>query len=152
MKNHEIDYYIAFSFMRKHFPKVPIIEDFKHQEKKGSYNPHTHQITLYEKTSHTLFHELGHYLSIETLKIAGDIHKDYPKNEVIAELIAYLLMKSFDESIDYNFAYSNCWSNKITKTFQLGEFEKDFMSITNYLEKFHIPKTEEGEDEQTNGM
>ena len=136
MKNHEIEYSIAYNFVKEQFPKLPLIEDFKHQEKKGSYNPHTHQITLYEKSSHTIFHELGHYLSVEVLKIAGDIRKDYSKNEVIAELISYLLMILFAENINYNFAYSNCWSSKITDTFELSEFETDFKAITQYLEKF----------------
>jgi len=67
------------------------------------------------------------------LKITGDIHKEYAKNEVIAELISYLLMKSFDETIIYNFAYSNCWSNRITDTFEIDEFENDFKTITHYL-------------------
>ncbi len=146
MKNHEIEYSIAFNFVKEHFPKLPLIEDFKHQEKKGSYNPHTHQITLYEKSSHTIFHELGHYLSVEILKIAGDIHKNYSKNEVIAELISYLLMVLFDKAVNYNFAYSNCWSNRITDTFELDEFENDFKAITQYLEKFT-----KKEVEQTNG-
>ena len=75
-----------------------------HQEKKGSYDPLTHQITLYEKSSHTIFHELGHYITVSLIKIAGDIRKDYAKNEVLAELTAYLLMKSFNENISYNFA------------------------------------------------
>ncbi len=147
MKNHEIDYSIAYNFVKEHFSKLSIIEDFKHQEKKGSYNPHAHQITLYEKSSHTIFHELGHYLSIEILKIAGDIHKDYSKNEVIAELISYLLMILFDENTSYNFAYSNCWSNQITETFKLEEFITDFKAITHYLEKFT-----KKEVENTNGM
>ena len=147
MKNHEIDYSIAYNFVKEQFSKLSIIEDFKHQEKKGSYNPHTHQITLYEKSSHTIFHELGHYLSIEVLKIAGDIHKDYSKNEVIAELISYLLMTLFDENTNYNFAYSNCWSNRITETFKLDEFETDFKAITHYLERFT-----KKEVKQTNGM
>ena len=153
MKNCEIDYKFALDFVKKHFPKIPIIEDFKHQEKKGSYNPLTHQITLYEKSSHTLFHEIGHLISVEILKIAGDIHKDYPKNEVLAELTAYLLMHSFgDTDIDYNFAYSNCWSNKITNTFELDEFENDFKAITQYLQQFQTTTNPQPEGEHTNGM
>ncbi len=56
-------------------------------------------------------------------------------------------MKSFDESIEYNFAYSNCWSNRITDTFELDKFETEFKAITKYLEKFT-----KKEVEQTNGM
>jgi antirestriction protein ArdC len=42
---------------------------------------------------HTLFHELGHQLTITILKLAGHITKDYAKNEILAELVAYLLLK-----------------------------------------------------------
>ena len=45
-------------------------------------------------------------------------------------------MKRFDENIDYNFAYSNCWAEHIKDTFEISEFEKDFKAITTYLEKF----------------
>ena len=146
MKNHEIEYATALNFAKEHFPKVPIIEDFKHQEKKGSYDPRTHQITLYEESSHTLFHELGHFITVEILKIAGDINKHYPKNEVLAEITSYLLMKSFDENLKYIFAYSNCWSNKITDTFEIDEFETDFKAITRYLNLKQF-KTTQPEDE-----
>lgn len=135
MKNHEIDYNTALDHAKEKYPNVSLTEDFKHQEKKGSYDPLTHQITIYERSSHTIFHELGHHITISLLKIAGDIRKDYAKNEVLAELTAYLLMKSFDEKVQYNFAYSNCWSNRITDAFKLEEFERAFKSITHYFQK-----------------
>lgn len=134
MKNHEIDYNIALDHVNQEYPTISIIEDFKHQDKKGSYDPLTHQITLYEQSSHTIFHEIGHFITVSLLKIAGDIRKDYAKNEVLAELTAYLLMKSFDEKIQYNFAYSNCWASKITDSFELDEFERAFKSITHYFQ------------------
>ncbi len=149
MANGEIDYDIALNFIKEHFFNVPIREDFKPQAKKGSYNPHTRQITLHQKSSNSLFHEIGHYITIHLLKIAGDIREKYAKNEILAEVSAYLLMKTFDENINYNFAYNNCWSTKITDTFEIEEFEKDFTCIMHYLEKFQPPKTE---GEQTNGM
>ena len=149
MSNHEIDYNLALDFVKKNYPQIALKEDFKHQEMKGSYHPLTHQITIYEKSSHTVFHEVGHFLTIHVLKIAGDIHKNYPKNEVLAELTCYLLMKTFDENINYNFAYSNCWSNRITNTFEIDEFETDFKAITHYLEQF---QTTRPEGEQQNGM
>ncbi len=138
MKNAEIDYNIALAFVKINFPKLKIKEDFRKQEKKGSYDPLTKVIILYEKSSHTVFHELGHFVSIEVLRIAGDIRQDYGKNEVLAELFCYLLMKNFDENIKYNFAYSNCWAKRIKDTFEINEFEKDFKVITNYLENFKI--------------
>ena len=136
MKNSEIDYSTAIKFVSKNFPKINIIEDFKDQDKKGSYDPLSQDITLNQKSSHTLFHELGHLISISILKIAGHIKKDYSKNEVLAELTAYLLLKSFDENIDYNFAYSNVWANRITGMFELDEFINSFKSISKYLENF----------------
>ena len=77
---------------------------------------------------------------LQHLKIAGDIRKDYAKNEVLAELTAYLLMKSFDENVQYNFAYSNCWASKITDTFELDEFERAFKSITHYFQNAKFSK------------
>ncbi len=47
-------------------------------------------------------------------------------------------MKKFDENISYNFAYSNCWSSKITDTFELNEFETDLKTITHYLQQFQV--------------
>jgi len=43
-------------------------------------------------------------------------------------------MKSFDENVQYNFAYSNCWASKITDSFELDEFERAFKSITHYFQ------------------
>ncbi len=134
MKNSEIDYITARNFTSKHFLGVKITEDFKDKEEKGRYNPLTHKITLYQKSSHTLFHEIGHYLTVGILKIAGHQNKEYAKNEILAELTAYLLLKKFDENIDYNFAYSNVWANRITDMFELDEFINSFNAISKHLE------------------
>ena len=139
MKNAEIDYNIALDFVKNYFPNVRIKEDFKRQEKKGSYDPLTKDIILYEKSSHTVFHELGHFVTTTILKIAGHLTQEYAKNEVLAELFSYLLMKKFDENIKYNFAYSNCWAEHIKDNFEISEFEQDFKTIITYLEKF-VPK------------
>ena len=136
MKNSEIDYSTAFNFVSKRFPKIKIIEDFKDQDKKGSYNPLSHDITLNQRSSHTLFHEIGHHITISILKIAGDIKDDYAKNEILAELNAYLLLTNFDENLNYNFAYSNIWANRITDIFELDEFMNSFKAISKYLETF----------------
>jgi len=135
MKNAEIDYNTALKYTQTHFPEPKIKEAFKDQELKGTYNPHNKQIILYEKTSHTLFHEIGHHITISILEITNHSKKNYAKNEVLAELVSYLLMKSFDENINYNFAYSNCWASKITETFEIEEFEKAFKSIYEFLQK-----------------
>jgi hypothetical protein len=150
MKNSEIDYNTALNFVSTHFPKVKIIEEFKDQEKKGSYDPLSHKITLYQGSSHTLYHEIGHFLTISVLKIAGDITKDYAKNEVLAELSSYLLLKKFDEAITYNFAYSNVWANRITNIFELEEFEKIFKIISKYITTLKV--SEENEKKKYDGL
>ncbi len=144
MKNSEIDYSTAMNFVSTNFPKVIIREEFKDQAKKGSYDPISLKITLNEKTSQALFHEIGHYLTIEVLKIAGDIIKEYAKNEVLAELTSYQLLKKFDETLSYNFAYSNVWADKITELFELDEFIKCYQAISKYIEEKLVFKTSTG--------
>ena len=141
MKNSEIDYTTAINFISTNFPKVEITEEFKDQEKKGSYDPLSHEITLHQKSSHTLMHEMGHYLTISHLQIAGDIKKDYARNEVLAELTAYLLLKGFDETITYNFAYSNVWANRITELFEVDDFIKWYKAISHYIFSLNFEET-----------
>jgi hypothetical protein len=74
-------------------------------------------------------HELGHYLTISILKIGEHPKKEYAKNEILAELTVYLLLKRFDENINYNFAYNNAWVEKITDIFELYEFINYFKAI-----------------------
>ncbi|MHA2180587.1 MAG: ArdC-like ssDNA-binding domain-containing protein [Promethearchaeota archaeon] len=146
MKNSEIDYTTALNFTKNNFPKVRIEEDFKEQEKKGGYDPLGKYIILYQKSSHTLLHEIGHYLTITLLDIAGHITRDYAKNEILAELTAYLLLKQFDETLTYNFAYSNVWANRITDIFEVDEFITSFKTISQYISKiFETLENEIGE-------
>ncbi len=133
MKNAEIDYNIALNFAKDNFPELTIKEDFKSQDTKGQYDPATKEIFIYEKSSHTVFHELGHH--IVKASLALDINS-YAKNEVLAELSAYMIMIRFDECIDYNFKYSNIWSNRITDTFDIEEFEQYYKKLTAFLSKF----------------
>jgi len=135
MKNHEIDYDTAINFVSQKFPQVKIIEEFKKQGKKGSYDPPTKEIFIYEKSSQAVFHELGHHITISLLGVAGDIIKEYAKNEVMAEITCYLLFQKFDDHVEYNFAYSNVWANRITDVFELEEFEHIFNSISRFIEK-----------------
>ncbi len=130
MKNAEIDYNTALEFTKNKFPNLKIKEQFNHQETKGIYDPDSKEIILYEKSSHTVLHELSHHLTITVLDLDA---KNYAKNEVLAEISAFLLMKQFDENIDYNFKYSNVWSNRITDSFELEEFEQYFKKLTKYL-------------------
>jgi hypothetical protein len=45
------------------------------------------------------------------------------------------MMIRFDENIDYNFKYSNVWSNRIIDAFELEEFEQYFKVLTVYINK-----------------
>jgi hypothetical protein len=78
-------------------PKIKIKEDFKTQEEKGSYNPLSHNITFYQKSSHTLLLELRPHITVSVLHLAGSITEKYAKNEILAELVAYVLLKKFVE-------------------------------------------------------
>jgi len=90
-------------------------------------------MTIHERSSHTIFHEIGHHITIEVLKIAKDLKKDYAFNEVLAEMTAYFLMKSFDENINYNFAYSNVWSGRIEENFEVDEFMTLATKILDFI-------------------
>jgi len=135
MKNHEIDYDTAINFVSQNFPQVKITEEFKEQSKKGSYDPLTKEIFIYEKSSQAVFHEIGHHITICYLGLAGDIIKEYAKNEIMAEITCYLLFQKFDDHVEYNFAYSNVWANRITDVFEIEEFEHIFNSISQFIEK-----------------
>ena len=87
---------------------------------------------IIEQSSHTVFHEIGHHITIKTLQIAKHPKKDYAFNEVLAEMTSYFLMKSFDESIDYNFSYSNIWSGRIEENFEVD----DFITLTTKILEF----------------
>ncbi|MBY8985255.1 MAG: hypothetical protein KGD65_09325 [Candidatus Lokiarchaeota archaeon] len=52
-------------------------------------------------------------------------------------MVAYLLLKRFDETIDYNFAYSNVWTSKITDLLEVDDFIFSFKSIAQYIEKLN---------------
>ncbi|MHA1107106.1 MAG: hypothetical protein ACTSPN_15540 [Promethearchaeota archaeon] len=51
-------------------------------------------------------------------------------------MIAYFLMKSFDESIEYNFAYSNVWSGRIEENFEVDEFMTLTTQILDFISSF----------------
>ncbi|UCC19602.1 MAG: hypothetical protein JSV62_16125, partial [Promethearchaeota archaeon] len=130
MKNAEVDYKVALDFTKTHFPELTIKEDFKQQETKGTYSPDLKEIVLYEKSSHSIFHELGHHITITVLSIG---FKEYSKNEILAEISSYLLTSRFDENIEYNFKYSNVWSYRIIESFTIEEFEQCFKKLNTYI-------------------
>lgn len=143
MRNAEIDYDTALNFARTNFPEAKITEDFKDQSMKGKYNPLSKEIVIYQKSSHTVLHEIGHHITQSVLGL--DVEK-YAKNEVLAEIIAYLIMIRFDENIDYNFKYSNVWSNRITDSFELEEFEQCFKKLSNFLNSLFKPNIAKGDE------
>ena len=53
----------------------------------------------------------------------------------MAEITCYLLFQKFDDRVEYNFAYSNVWANRITDVFELEEFERVFNSISKFIDK-----------------
>ncbi len=111
-KNAEIDYNTANEFIKNHFPQVEIIGDFKEQECKGELDYTHNKLYMYERTSATLFHEIGHYITMELNIAFGDWRfnlSSKAKNEILAELSCYLLTKCFDENLEYNFNYSMGW-------------------------------------------
>ncbi len=137
-KNAEIDYDTARDFIKTHFPQVKIIEDFKEQECKGELDYTHNKLYMYERTSATLFHEIGHYITMELNITFGDWRYNLSskaKNEILAELSCYLLTKCFDENLEYNFNYSNVWAGRITQEFEIKEFGKAYKQITNFFSK-----------------
>jgi hypothetical protein len=64
----------------------------------------------------------------------------------LAELGAYLIMIRFDELIDFNFKYSNIWSNRITDMFELDEFEFYFKELTTFLNILEKIKRRESQE------
>jgi hypothetical protein len=115
----EIPYKTADSFVKKNFPDITIDDK--------------------EKSSHGLFNQLG-YSIIESkeLKTTGKDAKT--KNDILAEVAAYLLMKRFEGEykINYNFGYSNVWALKILDVFQFREFEKSYNSLVKYVKGLKI--------------
>lgn len=122
-----IDYEIIKIFVEKNLLKGhKIKEEFKQQECKGSFNPLTKTIKVYSKDSQTLLHEFSHSIT-EDLK--EDINNDYAYNEILAEILTYLISQRLGAT-EYNFNYSNLWATRIKQ----DSFEK-FISIFNKLEK-----------------
>ncbi len=143
MKNTEINYNTAMQFIDNNKFEVEIIEDFKdirNGDEKGKYNPKTKTIEIYERSSHTLFHEIGHHIT-DFLDIMFDNWQintsSYSKNEILAEISCYLLMKEFNAHHKYNLAYSNAWSSRIKDNFEFDDFEKRFVKIEKFVEKLN---------------
>ena len=59
------------------------------------------------------------------------------KEEILAEITCYLLMKKFEKAeefkINYDFGYSNCWALNILDEFKFREFEDIYSKISDYV-------------------
>ncbi len=125
--NAEVDYERAIKFVSVNFSGIKIKEDFNNKECKGVY--YKNHITLFTKSSATLFHELGHHITKEIL----DFEYERAKAEIQSELTAYILTKIFDPNAKYNMNYSNCWSSRLPKEYELKDFAKDFKDIVTFI-------------------
>lgn len=109
------------------FTDITIIEDFKDTECKGVY--FNYNIRLYNKSSATLFHELRHHITKYILNFVYE----HAKAEIQSEITAYILTKYFDQFAEFNFNYSNCWSNRLPEEYSIKDFESDFKKIENCI-------------------
>ena len=139
--NADIDFNQSLQFIKSNYSYDITIEE-SNNKCKGSYNPSNHNITLHQLTSHTLFHEFGHYLALQVLKLIPMETKDiktknneYAKNEVLAEIASYILTMHFNNKAVYNFNYSQCWSSNITDEFTIEEFTKCFKAMKDCISK-----------------
>ncbi len=84
-----------------------------------------------------MFHELGNHIALSELKIGEINDLGSNKNEILAEITCYLLMKKFEIAdeykINYDFGYSNCWALDILEEFKFREFEKIYFTISDYV-------------------
>ena len=114
-----------------------IRKDFK--QGKGTYDFKAKKITVGQKKSHDLFHQLGYHIIYSELEMTSPEEELDAKNEILAEMTCYILMKKFEESqaykINYDFAYSNIWAMNILKEFGFREFESAYEKIVDYVKQ-----------------
>jgi len=97
----EIEYERAIDFAKKKFLTVTITEDFKKGDIRGSYDAESKTITIHENSSHTLFHELGKHITTKEINLDEKVERASKKEEILAEITCYLLMKKFEEDSQY---------------------------------------------------
>ena len=133
----EIDYDHAIEFVKANFSEITINEDIVDSDTRGSFDSTTNILNIHEKSSHTVFHELGKYISITKLQVSEDVEEGSVKEEILAEITCYLLMKKFEKAeefkINYNFGYSNCWALNILNEFKFREFEDIYSNISYFV-------------------
>jgi len=136
--NHDIEFDIVYNWIKSIY-QYNIKIDVNNGESKGSYNPSDHTITLHQKSAHTLLHEYSHYLTITEMKITDNNKTLYAKNEILAEVLTYIIMSKIDPNCKYNFNYSNLWAGRLTNEFKIEEFSKLYKNLTNRANNLDIP-------------
>jgi len=135
----EIEYDRAINFVNSNFSDISIEEDIKESDSRGSYDIESKVINIHEDTSHTVFHEIGKHIVYSELEIGENVEEGSMKEEILAEITCYLLMKKFEEEsdykINYNFGYSNSWGLNILDEFKFREFENIYATISDYVKK-----------------
>lgn len=133
----EIEYETAVDFVQEHFPDLNIEDGGEYVDALVNYNPEDASIAITYNTSHELFHGLGYHIiqQLEMHEEEGEKMRD--RNEMLAELACYLLMKTYETDpkfkINYDFGYSSCWALEILDVFKFGEFEKAYNTLMEYI-------------------
>ena len=118
-----IDFNTTLSFIKNNFKDIVI--NIKDINERGFYNPLNKEITINnEKNPYTLLHEFSHFLTNDIKDIKDiTIKGNYAKNEIIAELTSFLILKKFFNQNEFNFNYSNIWTSNLNE-FNINEFNK----------------------------
>lgn len=96
----------------------------------GCFIPSEQKIIIRNNNLNTLLHEFGHFLSYND-KLS------YEKNEILAEVGSYLLIRKLGYSGEFNKNYANSWANSI-KEWKLGEFEKAVVVISDKIDNLNL--------------
>ncbi|MFX0070191.1 MAG: hypothetical protein ACFFAO_03785 [Candidatus Hermodarchaeota archaeon] len=134
MEKVDIDYDLALEYINNKFPELNI-EINSAQD--NSYNKEEKSIIINKESSYHLFHELGKHVNSSILKLTEDLDEESTKNEMMAELTCYMLIKKLGAvnniNITYDFGYSNYWGYHILDEFKWSEFENSYKEILNYV-------------------
>lgn len=121
----DLDFNTILEFIKLNSPQIVInIKD--NLSERGFYDTITKEININgDKNAYTLLHEYAHFLTHDTIKEINDLTKkgNYAKNEIIAELTSFLILKKFYNQNDFNFNYSQVWTSNLNE-FDINEFNK----------------------------
>jgi hypothetical protein len=134
MEKVDIDYDLALEYVNNKFPELNI-EINSAQD--NSYNKENKSIVINKESSYYLFHELGKHVNTSILQLTEDLDERSTKNEMLAELTCYMLIKKLGAvnniNITYDFGYSNYWGYHILDEFKWSEFENSYKEILNHV-------------------